>query len=355
MSQQNSTDEPTESAEENTFISHLLELRDRLLRVVLVMLVFFVIAMIFSNQIYSFFSSIVTSLTPHKLLVTDPLSPILLIIKIGFVTAFFFSMPYILYQIWGFIAPGLYKHERRLAVPLMASSIFLFYFGVAFARFIVLPLMFAFIFKWTPADAEVRPEIMIFMDRVLKLLFAFGFAFEVPVATFLVIWAGLTTPEKLIEKRPYIIVGAFVLAMILTPPDIYSQVFLAIPMWLLFELGIVIARIYTKKRKAEEDSEADDLDEDDADQPNTVKATESTSKSSVKTGAGGKQAGGVAAQSDTGNIEDSYPDDYKPLSDEELDAELDRFDKEMDELDKQDEEENKEKDEDDKDDKDRSP
>ncbi len=340
MSSQNNPDLDSETGSEGSladqsFVSHLVELRDRLLRVVLVMLVLFIIAMFFYDAIYTFFSTVIKEITGAKLTVIDPLSPVMLMIKISFTASFFVSMPYILYQLWSFVAPGLYQHERRLVVPLLVSSVVLFYFGVAFARFVALPLMFKFIAGLVPADAAMAPDIMLYFDRVIKLLFAFGIAFEVPVATIIIVWAGLTTPEKLQEKRPYIIVGVFVVAMFLTPPDAWSQVLLAVPMWLLFELGVVLSRMYSGNKEQQEDEENTITPFREPDDEPPAGGPASTG---IVAGAG--KVSGSAGAEDTGQGEDDsaaetqYPQDYRPLTEEELDAELDRFDEEMEALDK---------------------
>ena len=179
--------------------------------------------------------------------------------------AFFISIPYILYQAWAFIAPGLYKNEKQLAVPLLISSVILFYLGMAFAYVVVFPLVFQFTSTYIPTGVEYRPDIADYLNFALKMFFAFGVAFEVPIATIILIAAGLTTPENLTKKRPYIIVGAFTLGMLLTPPDVISQVMLALPMWFLFELGIIASKLLLKKRLADLEKEKKAYAEEDAD------------------------------------------------------------------------------------------
>ncbi|MCB1708677.1 MAG: twin-arginine translocase subunit TatC, partial [Halioglobus sp.] len=176
-------------------------------------------------------------------------SPFLTPFKLTLVTAVFLAIPYVLYQAWSFIAPGMYKHEKRLAVPLLVSSILLFYAGAAFAYFVVFPLIFAFFTSTGPADITIMTDINSYLDFVLKLFFAFGLAFEIPIAAVLLILTGATTPQELANKRPYIIVGCFVVGMLLTPPDVISQSLLAVPMWLLFELGVYFGRFITRNRK----------------------------------------------------------------------------------------------------------
>jgi len=240
----NSGNEP-----EQPFISHLIELRDRLLRVVIVVGLLFIPLFYFANDLYAWLSEPLLRYLPGgRMLAIDVITPIFTPLKLALVTAVFIGIPYILYQLWAFIAPGLYQHEKRLALPLLVSSIILFYAGMAFAYYVVFPLVFEFLTGFVPAGVEMATDIARYLDFVLKMFFAFGVAFEVPIATILLIAAGLTTPEKLAEKRPYIIVGAFVVGMLLTPPDVISQIMLALPMWLLFEAGIFFARILFKKR-----------------------------------------------------------------------------------------------------------
>ncbi|MFV2061315.1 MAG: twin-arginine translocase subunit TatC, partial [Gammaproteobacteria bacterium] len=227
------------------FVAHLIELRDRLLRVVLVVLVIFVVLFYFANDVYSYLAEpLLVRLAPGSTMIaTDVISPFLTPMKLALVLSIFLVMPYILYHIWSFIAPGLYKHEKELARPLLVSSIILFYSGMAFAYYVVFPLVFGFIAAISIDGVNNMPDIKSYLDFVLVLFFAFGAAFEVPIATVILVATGLTTPDKLVEKRAYIIVAAFVLGMFLTPPDVISQIMLAIPMWMLFELGVVASRM----------------------------------------------------------------------------------------------------------------
>lgn len=229
-------------------IAHLTELRDRLLRSVLVIVLAFLGLFYFANDIYFFVSEPLRELLPEgtSMIATEVASPFLTPFKLTLVTAIVLAMPFLLYQVWGFIAPGMYQKEKRIAIPLLISSIALFYAGLAFAYYVVFPLVFGFFSSVGPEGVSYTPDIARFLDIVLKLFFAFGIAFEIPIATVLLIWAGVTTPTALAEKRPYIIVGCFVFGMLLTPPDIISQALLAIPMWILFELGIVFGRLINK-------------------------------------------------------------------------------------------------------------
>jgi len=247
------SDDPAHSA--MPLVAHLTELRDRLLRAILAVLVVFLCLFPFANDIYAFVSEPLRALLPPgaSMIATEVASPFLTPFKLTLFTALFVAIPYVLYQVWSFIAPGMYRHEKRLAIPLLASSIILFYCGAAFAYFVVFPLIFAFFTSVGPDDIAIMTDINRYLDFVLKLFFAFGVAFEIPIAAVLLIWAGVTTPENLGRKRPYIIVGCFVFGMLLTPPDIISQSLLALPMWLLFEVGIVAGRLLLRERGAAPD------------------------------------------------------------------------------------------------------
>ena len=264
----NQTDESAPELEQ-PFLSHLFELRDRLLRVVLVVSLIFVVLFYFANDLYSIIAHPLLKYLPSgKMLAIDVITPIFTPMKLALVASFFIGIPYILHQLWAFVAPGLYQHEKRLALPLLASSILLFYAGMAFAYFVVFPMMFNFLSHYIPSGVEMATDISHYLDFVLKMFFAFGVAFEVPVATFLLIAAGITTPKKLGRMRPYVIVVAFTLGMLLTPPDVISQIMLAIPMWILFESGVWIAKIALKKRIEEsENAEAGIYEDDDDSEP----------------------------------------------------------------------------------------
>jgi len=247
--------EQPKTENEIPFLSHLVELRDRLLRSVLFVLVIFAGLFYFANDIYYFIATPIMDALPEgsTMVATKTTAPFLTPFKLALVTSIFIGMPFLLYQAWSFIAPGLYKHEKRLAYPLLFSSIVLFYAGMAFAYYVVFPIIFKFLTSMAPEGVTVLPDISDYLDLVLKLFFAFGVAFEVPIATIILVIIGWTTPDKLVQKRAYIIVGAFVFGMLLTPPDIVSQVMLAIPMWLLFEIGVIISRLILKMRKEREE------------------------------------------------------------------------------------------------------
>ena len=237
--------------QEQGFLSHLVELRDRLLKAILAVGVLFLALFAFSNDIYNWLAKPLLKYLPDgQMIAIDVAAPFFIPFKLTLMLCVFLAIPWILYQAWAFVAPGLYTHEKRLVFPMMVSSTLLFYLGVAFAYFVVFPLVFGFFVGVAPEGVEVNTDIGRYLDFVITLFFAFGIAFEVPVATVLVVAVGLTTPEQLGKIRPYVFVAAFVIGMFLTPPDIISQTLLAVPMWLLYEVGIVFSRGY-KKRIAE--------------------------------------------------------------------------------------------------------
>ncbi len=235
--------------ESQPLISHLIELRNRLLRAVICILVVFCVLVYWANDIYTLLSSPLTERLPEgaTMIATNVVTPFFTPIKLTAIVAVFISVPYILYQVWAFIAPALYKHEKKLVYPLLISSSLLFYIGVAFAYYVVFPLIFGFLTQTAPEGVVMATDINSYLDFILTIFLAFGVCFEVPVAIILLCWSGVTTAEDLKEKRPYIIVAAFVIGMLLTPPDMFSQTLLAVPMCLLFELGLVVARFYQPK------------------------------------------------------------------------------------------------------------
>ncbi len=247
---------------ENTLIGHLTELRDRLLRAVLTIVVIFASLAYFANDLYEILSIPLLRHYPEgsQMIATGVASPFFAPFKLTMVLSLFIAMPLILNQIWGFIAPGLYKHEKKLVAPLLFSSIFLFYGGIAFAYFILFPLAFPFFIGAAPEGVTVMTDINEYLDFTLALFFAFGIAFQIPIATVLMIWSGMTTVEKLREKRPYVILGVFVIGMLLTPPDVISQTILAIPMWLLYEGGMLFATFVKPAKRSVEDEDSTDDD-----------------------------------------------------------------------------------------------
>ncbi|RLA33606.1 MAG: twin-arginine translocase subunit TatC [Gammaproteobacteria bacterium] len=250
------TDSNSEPLSEGTLLSHLVELRSRLLKIAAAVVVIFVALLPFSRKIFSLVSEPLREVLPgNAMIATQVASPLLTPFKMTFFAAFFIAMPVVLYQVWSFVAPGLYKKEKRFAIPLLASSIILFYMGIAFAYFVVFPLMFGFFTAVAPEGVEVQTDIAQFLDFITTIVFAFGLAFEVPVATVLIVWTGLTTPDKLGKARPYVFLGAFIMGMFLTPPDVISQTLLAVPVYLLYELGIIMSRIFTIRKEDTEDDE----------------------------------------------------------------------------------------------------
>ena len=240
-------------------ISHLIELRKRLLNSIIAVLAIFLCLVYFSNDIYQLVSAPLIKQLPAgaSMIATDVASPFFTPIKLTIIVSLFLSVPVILYQVWAFVAPALYRHERKLVMPLLFSSSFLFYLGMAFAYFIVFPLAFGFFAKTAPQGVQIATDINNYLDFVMTLFMAFGVSFEVPIAIVLLCWTGVTTPEDLREKRPYVLVGAFVVGMLLTPPDIFSQTLLAIPMYCLFEVGVFVSRFYVGKNRRDEDEDQD--------------------------------------------------------------------------------------------------
>jgi sec-independent protein translocase protein TatC len=252
--------EPAPDAEqlpESTLLSHLLELRDRLLRALIATCVIAVPCLYYANRIFTWLSEPLRKQLPAgtKLIATSVVAPFMTPFKLGLFAAFFFAMPVILYQVWAFIAPGLYRHERRFALPLFISSVILFYCGSTFAYFVVFPAIFQFFVMTTPEGVELLADMTQYMDFAVLLFFAFGLAFEIPVATVLLVRTGLVKRETLTKNRGYVLLGIFIIAAILTPPDAVSQCMMGVPMYLLFEAGIIMARILVRDRPV--DTEAD--------------------------------------------------------------------------------------------------
>ena len=227
-----------------TFIEHLKELRSRIIRMFLFTGFILVFSLPFTNYIYAFISSPLMELMPagSAMIATEVASPFLAPLRVTIYTALLISVPYFFIELWGFISPGLYKREKAFVGPLILSSIILFYAGIIFAYFVVNPIILSFFISTAPDSIQVMTDINKYLDFVLKLLFAFGFAFEVPVATFLVITTGLVSKQRIKIMRPYLIISFFIIGMFLTPPDIFSQLFLALPMWLLFEIGLMVSQ-----------------------------------------------------------------------------------------------------------------
>ncbi len=252
-------DSEQEKLAEGTLISHLLELRDRLMKAFLAIIIVFIPCAIYSNELFSFVAQPLLAQLPagSSLIATSVISPFMTPFKLGFYVALFVAMPVVLWQLWAFVAPGLYKHEKRFAVPLLVSSILLFYVGVAFAYLIVFPVMFQFFAGTTPAGVRMMTDIASYLDFVTTMFFCFGLAFEVPVVVVLLVLTGITTVEKLAASRGYVLIGIFVIAALLTPPDAVSQTIMAVPMYLLYEGGLIMARLMSKMRRPENSDNAE--------------------------------------------------------------------------------------------------
>ncbi len=260
---------------QDSFITHLIELRDRLLRSVVAVILVFIGLFPWANDLYTLLAQPLIAKLPQgsQMIATGVVSTFFIPVKVAMMTAFLITLPFVLYQMWAFVAPGLYQHERKLGIPLLVSSVLLFFVGMAFAYFLVFPVVFGFLAGATPEGVTFAPDIGEYLDFVMTLFIAFGVTFEVPVVVILLVITNMVTVEKLREVRPYVVVGAFVIGAIFTPPDIISQFMLAMPLWILYELGIVIAQFIRK-----------------------IKPVEPTS---------------------------IYPSDYRPMTDAEMEAEFD--------------------------------
>ncbi len=320
--------EPDDPGAEQPFISHLVELRDRLIRMLIAVGLVFLVLFPFADEIYTYVAAPLMARLPegNTMIATQVASPFLTPFKLALVAAVFVAMPYLLYQLWAFVAPGLYQHEKRFAVPLLLSSILLFYLGMLFAYFLVFPLIFGFLAGTTPEGVAMMTDISAYLDFVLTLFFAFGLAFEIPIATILLVAVELTTPEALASKRPYVIVGAFVVGMLLTPPDVFSQTLLALPMWILFELGILFSRFFLRRSQGGDEGGADPPPPRPAGSPASFAQTQ-PDDGGGRSSPGG--AGATSARSRVGRELDPGLDDqdrWRPLTDEEMEAELDLMD-----------------------------
>jgi sec-independent protein translocase protein TatC len=355
MSASRRSSDPSPEATE-TLLSHLIELRDRILRMFLAVLVVFLVLFPFANQIYTFLAQPLMAHLPEgtSMIAIEVAAPFLIPFKLVLLLAVVLTIPYTLYQAWAFIAPGLYQHEKRLAAPLVASSTLLFYLGMAFAYFVVFPLIFAFFTATAPEGVAVMTDISRYLDFVIMLFIAFGIAFEVPIATILLVSMGATTPQNLARKRPYVIVGTFVIGMILTPPDIISQTLLALPMWVLFEIGLVLSKIMQRRKAEREAGEAsDDPDDPDGSPPGRPPREPRTpgggarglgpggsagappggraapAAATVLAGAGaGSTAESTAADGSNSGAASGVSGGFRPLTQEEMDAELDLIEQE---------------------------
>lgn len=236
---------------EQPFLDHIIELRSRILHALLAVLLLFFPIYYFANDLYAFISAPLLAYLPEgsTMIATEVASPFLTPLKLAIIVAVFAGIPYLLHQVWAFVSPGLYLHEKKFALPLLISSVLLFYLGAAFAYFAVFPLVFQFLTSLNLVGVTMATDINNYLNFVIKMFFAFGIAFEIPIATLLLVWSGITSAKAMASKRPYIIVGCFVAGMLLTPPDVISQLLLAIPAWVLFEIGILLARVGERRRE----------------------------------------------------------------------------------------------------------
>jgi len=326
----NSSQSDQKNVSEMGFLAHLIELRDRLIRMSMAIGIAFIILFPFAQELYGWLAQPV--LAHGKMIATGPIAPVFIPYKVALLTAFLVVLPYIFYQLWSFVAPGLYKHEKRLIIPLLTSSVALFYLGIAFAYYLLLPMVFKVVQMMTPIGVDAIPDISAYLDFVMMIFIAFGFGFEMPIATILLITTGITTAEKLGKKRPYVVVGAFVVGMLLTPPDIISQVMLAIPMWLLFEIGLFASRFFTKEIKpAREESKNKEESNNNTSTSNVVSSSASTAVTTSTAHTTLWEDDDYLYEEDgdvnlDGDLDDD--EDYVPMTDEEMDAELDRIEKE---------------------------
>lgn len=242
--------EEREQLAEGSLISHLVELRQRLLRAVVAVIVLFIPCAFFQDQLFTLVAMPLIEKMPQgtSMIATSPVAPVMVPLKLAFMAGVFLAMPYVLYQVWAFVAPGLYRNEKRFAIPLVISSILLFYAGIAFAYFVVFPLMFTFLTSTAPQGVQMMTDMANYLDFILLLFFAFGVAFEIPVATVLLAATGMVRIETMTKNRGYVLLGIFVIAAFLTPPDAISQSFMAVPMYLLYEVGIILSRTLLRER-----------------------------------------------------------------------------------------------------------
>ena len=254
----NKDDDPVDQKQQ-PFLEHIVELRSRILRSLTFVAVLFLPIYYFAEVLFTWVADPLMSrlLAGAGMIATQVASPFLAPFKLAIYAAIFVGVPFLLHQLWSFVSPGLYRHEKRFALPLLISSVVLFYCGMAFSYFLVFPIVFTFFIEVSPTGISMMTDINQYLDFVMKMFLAFGLAFEIPIATLLLVWSGLTTPNAMAAKRPYIIIGCFVLGMFLTPPDVVSQLLLAIPMWLLFEVGVLLARFVSRKDELEANSESD--------------------------------------------------------------------------------------------------
>lgn len=327
-----------EESEELGFLAHLVELRDRLLRMVVAIGILFLIMMPFAQDLFDLLSNPLVSHLPNgqTLIATGVVTPVFVPYKLALLVAFALALPYVLYQVWGFIAPGLYQHEKKVITPLVLSSVILFYLGMAFAYFLVLPMMFSILPSFAPTNVAMTPDIAEYLDFVMMMFMAFGIGFEMPVATILLISTGIASRESLEKSRPYVVVAAFTIGMLMTPPDVLSQVMLAVPMWLLFEVGLLASRLFDKQiRKAGEEKEAREAAEYGREIKPPADPAGKASAAAAATAATGAAAAGTIWEDEQYTYEETVAtqstddEEYRPMSEAEMEAELERMDEEF--------------------------
>ncbi len=332
------------------FLEHLIELRDRLLRIVIALVGVFILLSPFVQTLYDWLSEPLVRHLPQggKLIAIGVATPFLIPFKLALLVAFLITLPYTFYQIWGFIAPGLYQHEKRLVTPLLISSVALFYVGMAFAYFFVIPMVARAAVAFAPANVNPTPDIASYLDFSVAMFLAFGLSFETPVATILLISMGVVSAETLIKARPYVIVGAFIVGMILTPPDVVSQTLMAVPIWLLFELGLFLSRVFKrhlerfKEEKAEHDAQRYG---NNSILPVPVNPPSATESSAAAAASATSWEDGQYTYEETVDVQSTDDEAYRPMTDEEMEAELTRMDEEFKQMEERfrKEEENKDK------------
>jgi len=314
------------------FLEHLVELRDRLLRIVVVLGVVFIVLSPFAQDLYNWLSDPLVRQLPQgeKLIAIGIASPFLIPFKLALMVAFLLTLPYTFYQIWGFVAPGLYQHEKRLITPLLVSSVGLFYIGMAFAYFIVIPMISKAAVAFAPSNVNPTPDIATYLDFTVAMFLAFGLSFETPVATILLIGMGVVSAETLIKARPYIIVGAFAVAMFLTPPDVVSQTLMAVPVWLLFELGLFLSRVFAKHlERFHVEKEAHEAQQNSGSNLPVVAAGAAAATATAAATTGTAWEDDKHVFEETVNVQSTDDEEFRPLTEEEMGAELERMDAEF--------------------------
>lgn len=333
----NNTNTPDGEGEEIGFLGHLLELRDRLLRMVIAVGIVFLLLIPVAQELYNLLSDPLVSQLPdgQTLIAVQVAAPFFVPYKLALLVAFVLALPYVMYQVWGFVAPGLYQHEKRLITPLLLSSVALFYLGMAFAYFVVLPMIFNILPGFAPENVAVTPDINEYLNFVMMMFMAFGIGFEMPIATILLISTGIATRESLRNARPYVIVGAFIVGMLLTPPDVLSQVMLAVPVWLLFELGLLASHLFDKQvDKAGEERELQAMAEREIRPPSdpaakTSAATGTAAAAAASSGDNKVWEDEERIYEETVDMQSTNDEAYRPMTEEEMEAELERMDEEF--------------------------